>query len=119
MAVVDAESVPDHVPSVRVLEEVLFLQFSHHADERVRQRAGFSFPVVEDMVLQPYGRIFYDTYGEVFVVFAPEPAAETDKPRAVVVAVEGMTATVITAHSVDDPQQYDVRERYVFLGDYT
>lgn len=118
MTAVDAETVPAQVPSPCVLEQVTFLHFTQHADERVRGRAGFSFPLVDDMVLRPYGRIFYDTYRGAFVIFDPEPAEETDQPRAVVVSVEGLTATVITAYSVEDPGMYDTGEQYVSLGDY-
>jgi hypothetical protein len=106
-------------PSITPLKSVQYLQFKHHARQRIRERAGLDFDLIEDMVLQPHGLVYFDIHRESYVVYDPAAVAvgDKEKTRAVIVAVEGQTATIITAYIVDDPLLYERNDQYRFLAD--
>lgn len=114
-------SAPQHhgsqtVPTLSVLEAVQYLRWSNHARNRVEARPGLTYSYVDDVILQPYGRIYWEQNKGCFVLFDPDENTPVEKPRTVVTAVEGRTATVITAYNVDDPQMYEAEARFILRG---
>lgn len=99
------------------LKQVRYLNFQKHADERILEREGITEAVVADMVLRPYGKIYYHRFEETYAIHAPEIVPITGKSRAVIIAIYNETAFVITAYNVDEPQKYADSDYYRFLAD--
>lgn len=87
------------VAALRGLDET-DIEWSRHARRQVLDRPGLHHAYVEAMVAEPYGEVYRQPGSNRLVLVDPETDTPTGKPRAVVVAIDGGAAVIVTAYNV-------------------